>query len=215
MLVPLVYRLLVTVVVSPPALLARSSAPKDAEVLALRHEVTVQCRANAKLKPSWSDRAALAMLARVLPKGLRIARPVTPSTPLPWHRRPVAVKWSQLKPPGRPPQPDELVGLILRLSRENQTWGVVHIQDELRRLGHRVAASTIRKIVRSHRIPPPRAHDTPWRTFLHTHADALLACDFFHVGCAISLTRLYVFFLIELETRRVHVFTKRPPCLRL
>ena len=82
---------------------------------------------------------------------------------------------------------------------------MVRIQSELCRLGHRVAASTIRRIVRSHRIPPPRARDASWRAFIRAHADTLLACDFFHVECAVSLTRLYMFFVIELETRRVHV----------
>ena len=81
----------------------------------------------------------------------------------------------------------------------------MRIQDELRRLGHRVAASTIRKILRSNRLPPPTLRDDAWRTFIHAHARSLLATDFFHVDCAVSLTRLYVFFVIELETRRVHL----------
>lgn len=204
MLVPLVYRLLVTVV-SWLTLLARSSASKDAEILALRHEVAVLRRANPKPRLLWPDRALLAALARVLPRDLRSKRLVTPGTLLNWHRRLVAAKWRQPKPPGRPPLPDEVIRLILRLARENRTWGVVRIQGELRRLGHRVAASTIRKIVRTHRIPPPRARDDSWRSFLRAHADTLLACDFFHVDCAVSLTRLYVFFIIELDTRRVHI----------
>ena len=154
MLVRLVYRLLVTVV-SWLGLLARSSASKDAEILALRHEVAVLCRVNPKPKLSWSDRAVFAALVRVLPKGLRSARLVTPGTLLSWHRRLASARWRQPKPPGRPPLSDELVGLIVRLAQENRTWGVVRIQGELRRLGHRVAASTIRRIVRSHRIPPP------------------------------------------------------------
>jgi putative transposase len=82
---------------------------------------------------------------------------------------------------------------------------VVRIQGELRRLGHRIAASTIRRIVRLHQILPPRARDASWRSFLRAHAGTLLACDFFHIECAVSLTGLYVFFVIELETRRVHV----------
>ena len=78
-----------------------------------------------------------------------------------------------------------MIELILRLPRENRTWGLVRIQG---------------------------AHDASSRTFLHAHADALLACDFFHVDCAVSLTRLYVFFIIELETRRVHILgiTRHP-----
>ena len=86
MCVALAYRLLVTVV-SWLALLARSSASKDAEILVLRHEVAVLRRANPRPHLSWTERAVLAALARILPKALRACRIVTPSTLLRWHRR--------------------------------------------------------------------------------------------------------------------------------
>jgi putative transposase len=209
--VALAYRLLVTVL-SWFALLARSSPAKDAEILALRHEVAVLRRANPRPRISWADRAVLAALARIMPKALRACRIVTPGTLLRWHRRLVAAKWRQPRPPGRPPVPDELVALILRLARENTRWGVVRIQGELRRLGHRMAASTIRKILRAHRIPPPSGHDGSWQVFLRTQAATLLAADFFHVDCVFTLSRLYVGLVIELQTRRVHLLgiTRHP-----
>ena len=122
MFVVLVYRLLVTVL-SWLALLARSSWAKDVELLALRHEVAVLRRATSGPRMSWADRAVLAALARVMPKALRARRIVTPGTLLRWHRRLVAAKWRQPRPPGRPPVPDELVGLVVRL-RERTPGGV-------------------------------------------------------------------------------------------
>ena len=121
MSVALAYRLLVTVL-SWLALLARSSSAKDAEILALRHEVAVLRRANPRPRMSWTDRAVLAALAKIMPKGLRAWRIVTPGTLLRWHRRLVAVKWRQPRPPGRPPIPEELVALIVRLARENTRY---------------------------------------------------------------------------------------------
>ena len=89
-----------------------------------------------------------------------------------WHRRLAARKRTQLKPPGRPPLAPELVELIVRLAQENRSWDVVRIQGELRRLGHRIGAATIRKILRSRRIPPPKSRDDAWRTFLRAHCHA-------------------------------------------
>ncbi len=73
------------------------------------------------------------------------------------------------------------------------------------RLGHRVAASTIRKIPRRRRIPPPTSGDEAWRTFPRAHAGTLLATDLLHADCAVTLRRLYVAFAIEPESRRMHL----------
>jgi putative transposase len=203
-LVRLIYRSLTTLL-SWLALLARSSATKNAEILVLRHEVAVLRRGNPKPKIDWTDRAVLAALARILPRVLRAHRIVTPATLLRWHRRMVTKKWTQPRAPGRPPLAGELGDLIVQLAKDNPRWGVVRIQGELRRLGHRIGAGTIRKVLRSHRIPPPAVRDDRWRTFLRAHAATILAVDFFHIDCAVSLTRLYVAFVIEHHTRHVHL----------
>lgn len=112
---------------------ARSSSSKDVEILTLRHEVAVLRRTNPRPRMSWTDRAVLAALTRIMPKPLRAWRIVTPGTLLRWHQHLAAAKWRQPRPPGRPPVPDELVALIVRLARENtREWGVVRIQGELR-----------------------------------------------------------------------------------
>jgi hypothetical protein len=134
---------------------------------------------------------------------LRARGRATPGTLLRWHKRMVAVKWRRPNPPGRPPISNELEALILRLARKNRRWGVVRIQGELRCLGHRVAASTSRRILRSNRIPPPAQRDEAWRTFIRAHANTALATDFFRVDCAATRTRLNVAFVIEIDTRRV------------
>jgi putative transposase len=187
-------------------LLGRSSAAKDVELLVLRHEVTVLRRTNPKPRLDWADRALFAALIRLLPKHFREHRLVTPGTVLRWHRRLVAARWRQPRPPGRPPISEELVELILRLARENPSWGYTRIQGELRRLGRRVAAATIRKVLRSHGMPPAPQRDggPTWRTFLAAQASTILATDFFQIE-TVTLKRLYVSFVLELGTRRVHI----------
>ena len=167
-------------------LMGRTSASKDVELLVLRHEVAVLRRTHPKPRMDWADRAVFAALIRRLPQAPRCHRLVTPDTIMRWHRRLVRRRWTYLSRPGRPPIDDGLAALGS---------------------GHRVGASTIRRILKRHRIPPAplRYTDTSWRQFLRTQATSMLAVDFFHVDCAVTLRRIYVLFVLEVGDRYLYV----------
>jgi putative transposase len=199
--------LIFSLILSWLTLLGRASPAKDIELLVLRHEVAVLRRTNPRPRLDWADRALFAALIQRLPALLRGHRLVTPATVLRWHRRLVTKKWTYPNRSGRPPLDPAIGALIERMARENENWGYQRIQGELLKLGHRVGASTIRRILKRRRIPPAplRSTDTSRRRFLRAQASTMPAVDFFHVDCAVTLKRIYVFFALEVGSRYVHV----------
>src|SRR4051812_11218658 len=198
--------LMLTRVLSWLALLARSDATKDVEILLLRHEVAVLRRHHPHPRLTWVDRALLSALSRLLPPPLRRLRLLSPRTLLRWHAQLVARRWTYpRRRPGRPPVAPPIRALVLRMARENPRWGYRRIQGELVGLGHQVAASTVWTILKGAGLDPaPRRSGPTWREFLTAQAQAILALDFAHVD-TVFLRRLYVLVVIEHGRRRMHI----------
>jgi len=214
-LLSLVYRL-VRCLFGLLGVLVRSDLSKDVELLVLRHENQVLRRQlNGRLRWDHADRVWLAALSRLVSRR-RWAElfPVTLATILRWHRNLVARKWDYTgrRRPGRPSTEAPVKALIIRLARENPTWGHRRIQGELARLGHAIAASTVWEILHAAGIDPaPRRAGPTWRQFLTAQAHAIIACDLLVVE-TVLLQRLYVLVFIEHGTRRLHLagVTARP-----
>ena len=184
----------------------RSDTTKDLEILVLRHQLAVLQRRTPRPRMSWTDRALIAALTRLLPRPRRLGLLVTPATILRWHHQLVARRWTtQPVRTGRPAIPAGLRTLIVRLATENPTWGYRRIHGELVSLGYQIGASTVWKILNAAGIAPaPRRAGPTWAQFLRAQAQAILACDLLHLD-TITLHRLYAFFVIEHASRRVHI----------
>jgi hypothetical protein len=192
------------------ALLARSSAAKDVELLMLRHEVAVLRRQVTRPRLDGADRAVLAGLARLLPRLSWHRLFVQPETLLRWHQDLVRRRWSYRHRRGRPAVTAELWALVVRLARENPAWGYRRVHGELCRLGFRIGASTVWAILHRAGVDPaPKRSALTWRQFLRAQAKGVLAVDFFTVD-TVLLQRLYVLFVIEVASRRVHVLGVTP-----
>jgi hypothetical protein len=142
----------------------------------------------------------------------RVATIVTPDTILRWHRR-LTAEWSYpRKRPGRPRTMKKITRLIVRMATENPTWGYSRIQGALKNLDHRMARSTIARVLKEQGIPPVPNRPTSWRTFLRAHWGKVAAADFFttDVWRPRGLVTYYMLFVLDLRTRRVHVAGSTP-----
>ncbi|MCQ6246997.1 integrase core domain-containing protein [Streptomyces malaysiensis] len=191
-----------------PSVLLRRETVKDAELLVLRHENVVLRRQLAgPVRYELADRFWFAALSGLIPRRWLRVFPVTPGTLLAWHRRFIAANWDYTarRRTGRPPTPAAVKKLVLRLARENPSWGHRRIQGELARLGHRIAASTVWAILNAAGIEPaPRRSGPTWREFLTAQAEGIVAADFFHIDTVLG-RRLYALVFLEHGTRRLHI----------
>jgi putative transposase len=189
----LLVRLLARLLVFPNV----DDGTKDLEILVLRHQLRVLRRKTGRPKFTARDRVLLAAVSRALPRRRWVSSfLVTPQTLLRWHRTLVRRKWTYGKERtrGRPPIDPQIVELVLRMASENSRWGCVRICGELRKLGIRVGATTIRTLLRRHGLgPAPRRTGPTWAQFLRAQAEGIVACDFFTVE-TIRLKTLYVLF---------------------
>jgi len=182
----------------------RESWWKDAEILMLRHQLAVAQRERpaAHSRLAWPDRAWLALLAGTLPTerlaAMRLI--VTPGTILRWHRDIVRRRWARLSRrgrSGRPPVRRKVRSVVLRLARENESWGYRRIHGELAGLGIAVAPSTVWQILKSAGINPAPRRDGPgWAEFLRSQAQGILALDFFTTDL-LNGAKVYVLAVIE------------------
>lgn len=193
-------------------LLPMSNRDKDVEILALRHQIMVLERQLGEARPRFhpSDRAFLAALLHQLPRDVlrRLRLLVRPDTVLRWHRDLLARRHAARCRPkcaGRPRTVRSIRALVLRLARENPSWGYRRLHGELLVLGIKVAASTVWKMLKEAGInPAPERACSTWADFLRSQAEALLACDFLET-VTLTGTRLYVLAVIEHANRRVRV----------
>ena len=160
-----------------------------------------------------AERRRLAVKGKALGRKLlgEVAGVVTPETILGWYRKLVARKYdgSRQRGPGRPRTKGEVVELLLTMAGNNPTWGYTRLRGALRHLGHEIGRNTIKRILQDHGIvpAPERGKQTTWKTFIKAHLGQMAEADFFTVEALTwwGPVRYFVFFIIDIETRRVEI----------
>ena len=143
---------------------------------------------------------------------------VAPDTILRWYRELIAKKYdgTSRREGGRPGTATSLQRLVVQFATENPSWGYTRIRGALGNLGHEVGRNTIKRILAEHGLEPApkRGKTMPWKTFLKAHFGVIAATDFFTVEVLTlgGLVRYVVWFVIDLESRRVHIagLTRHP-----
>jgi transposase InsO family protein len=184
------------------------------EYLITENQVLKEILGKKRILLNDDQRRRLAVKGKILGRKLllEIATIVTPDTILRWHRQLVAEKWDysnrRTKRPGRPPISEEVKQLVLRMARENPSWGYDRIQGALSNLGYEISDTTVGNILRVNGIvpAPERKRQTTWKSFLKAHWDVLGAIDFttIEVWTKGGLVTFYLLFVMEVATRRVH-----------
>jgi transposase InsO family protein len=200
-------------------LLAYIAGSVDQELL-LRNEYLVtenrllRQQIKGRIRLSDAERKTLAEIGKKLGKQAlaAVANIVTPDTILAWHRKLVAQKFdgsTQRKAPGRPAIPQDIEALVVRLARENRSWGYDRIVGALANLGYTISAQTVGNILKRHGLPPApeRKKTTTWQEFIRIHMAVLVATHFFtaEVWTRGGLVTYYVLFFLHLGSRQIHI----------
>jgi transposase len=197
------------------ATLGIANSDKDLEIILLRQQLRIlQRKVNARPRLPRPEKLILATLTARFRRMIAGANRrmhgamliFQPETVIGWHHELVRRKWTyrQRARPGRPRLSAELEALIVQLARENSGWGYDRIEGELRKIGYAVSPTSVRNVLKRHRIvAAPERRKSTWRAFIAHHKEQMLACDFLTVE-TIWLQTIYVLFFIELATRRVH-----------
>ncbi|GJM22514.1 MAG: hypothetical protein DHS20C15_24290 [Planctomycetota bacterium] len=189
---------------------ANREQQRTIEYLVEENRVLKEHFGGRRLRLTDDQRRRLAAKGKRLGRKLlnRVATIVTPDTIMRWHRRLIAAKWTfPASRCGRRGVMTEIRRLIVRMARENSTWGYSRIQGELNDLGHRVGRTTVSRILKAEGIKPAPDRPSSWRTFLKAHWGQIAATDFFttEVWTPRGLVTIYTLFVIDLKTRRVHI----------
>ena len=127
---------------------------RDVGIAVLRHQVMVLRRQIRRPRFTPSDRMVLAVLARLLPRERWPVFLAAPGTLLRWHRELVARRWTYPLTGGRRGLDPDVVEVVLRLARENPPVGYLRIVGECRKVALAVSATTVRRVLRRHRLGP-------------------------------------------------------------
>jgi transposase InsO family protein len=189
------------------------------EYLRTENQVLKESHGKRRIRLDDDQRRRLAVKGKVLGRKAlgQIGTAFTLGTILRWHRQLVAEKWDyrdRHKAVGRPRVRPEIVDLVLRLAKENPSWGYVRLQGALANLGHKLSDTTVGNILREHGIEPvpERRRQSTWKEFIEAHWDLLGAIDFttLEIWTKSGLVTFYLLFVMEVATRRVHLAGRTP-----
>jgi putative transposase len=186
---------------------------QQVDYLMAENQILKEKLGDQKLKLTDADRRQLAVLGKELGRKLlaKVATIAAPDTILRWYRELVAKKYdgSNQRGPGRPRKAAEIVKLVLKMVRENETWGYTRVKGALKNLGYEIGRSTIKRIMREHGIDPApiRGKRMPWSKFIKAHLGAIVGMDFFtvEVMTLFGLVRYHVLFAIDIGSQAVEI----------